>query len=483
MHCGNVANLGIEEITLCPFRANCSKLFKNPDPVKDLTRFGVEPNPGPEGTLASVRASERLVDRLVDNRSITRAGRDWLIACLDPFHDTELHCSGYPDTNIGQSVVQVVKQTSVLSVPNGITGNWDAHIVTLPIWNNHFVAQYTNPNGNILVPIASSATQGTVSVQGFASGTDDWQVQNFVGLQDVGAYSIGAGRVIAAGIEVVNTTAEIYRQGQAIVYRVPQPTPKDEAFQFTSGVPPVVTGTASLHTLNNPPRTTEQAMLMSGSKQWAAAEGCYIPLVLNSPLLPVEQDPETGIVYESLVNGNTIASAVTTDATTGAGYIITPQKFMSFHTGGVIFTGLSNQSTLQLTSTFYIERFPAPANPDESDLVVLAKPSPEYDLLAQEIYSRCIATMPVGVMVKENGLGDWFRDVIRKVTDFTTPVLSAIPHPAFQGAAMISRGANMLTQPRKKPQQVVRKPQAQPAPPPRKVGKKSNNRGIASKRA
>jgi len=87
---------------------------------------------------------------------------------------------------------------------------------------------------------------------------------------------------------------------------------------------------------------------------------------------------------------------------------------------GAYFTGLSPTTTLTINWNVLIERFPSAA---DADLVVLAKPSPRYDPTALELYSLCMQNMPVGVPVKENGLGDWFMKVIGRARDIVMPAL------------------------------------------------------------
>jgi len=46
--------------------------------------------------------------------------------------------------------------------------------------------------------------------------------------------------------------------------------------------------------------------------------------------------------------------------------------------------------------------------------------------------------LPVGVMQKENGLGDWFRDAVSTVSEIVSPVMSMIPHPAAQAIGKVA---------------------------------------------
>jgi len=74
-------------------------------------------------------------------------------------------------------------------------------------------------------------------------------------------------------------------------------------------------------------------------------------------------------------------------------------------------------------------------------LVVLARHSCRDDSIARELYSEVIREMPVGVPQRMNSLGEWFNDAISAAADFVAPVLSAIPHPVAQAAAMATKTA------------------------------------------
>jgi len=113
-----------------------------------------------------------------------------------------------------------------------------------------------------------------------------------------------------------------------------------------------------------------------------------------------------------------------------------------FNHAGVYFSGLSPTSTLQLNAIYVIERFPTAL---DTDLVVLAKPSCRSDMAAIDLYSEVIRMMPTGVPQKMNGLGEWFSDAVSAASDFLSPVLSAIPHPAAQAVSMGLKAGKSIT--------------------------------------
>jgi len=94
-------------------------------------------------------------------------------------------------------------------------------------------------------------------------------------------------------------------------------------------------------------------------------------------------------------------------------------RALPWDNNGCIFTGLSKQSTLQVTVKYFIERIPTIRQPD---LLVLARPPAPYDPVAMELYNRALSQLPCGVMVKENPLGEWFNDVLGAVVDYAPKI-------------------------------------------------------------
>jgi len=84
-----------------------------------------------------------------------------------------------------------------------------------------------------------------------------------------------------------------------------------------------------------------------------------------------------------------------------------------------------------------VERQP---DPTISDLVVLARPPPERDNIALDMYTHITDSLPTAVPVAENGLGDWFMDALSDVADFVSPVVSALPGVG----GLIGKGIGMV---------------------------------------
>jgi len=194
-----------------------------------------------------------------------------------------------------------------------------------------------------------------------------------------------------------------------------------------------------------PPDTPNTALLLEGSRQWKAKEGCYCVGTLNSSELPTGIN-NCGVVvglsptdsmyatYPTAVSNPVNSGTVSIPSSPAFGLTIigSPEANMTkFNHFGAYFSGLSASTTLQVNAIYIVERFPTA---QETDLVVLAKPSCRADDAAIQLYSEVSRMMPVGVPQRMNGLGEWFSDAVSAASDFLSPVLSAIPHPYAQMA-------------------------------------------------
>lgn len=412
--------------------------------------------------MNKVTRGEKILQNLVDQGQISASGRDWLIAAIDPFHDKQLaNLQGWPDLESGNSVVRCVKQSITIkkpdSVPDG-NGTYDAHIILWPFLSAPSVNtseatqrlgqtfSFTSGAGVISSPV------GGLQVFGMPSG----QNLNILQTGDVrqlgridlpAAYTKGAGRVVGVGFEAHNTTAQLQIQGAVAVYRQNQLSVSPSLFL---GCSEIAADTQTSYgfsgvPLRYPPLNTEEALLLPGSRQWDAKEGCYCVAAFNDaenpakpiqPILPVilasGVDELEGVGATSLINFvRPIPGTLTLNPNMSAAVSM---RVHPLHQSGAIFTGLSNQSTLTINMNVFYESFPGLA---EQEILPLARPSCEFDPDALDLFERILQQLPVGVQVKENGLGDWFLGAVRDAAPYLGKVLSMIPHPIAQGAGAL----------------------------------------------
>jgi len=184
----------------------------------------------------------------------------------------------------------------------------------------------------------------------------------------------------------------------------------------------------SLFTLPLWPSSQGAAILIPGSRQWTAEQGCYVVNRMETSNLPIS---EQGFPIQPFydcgdVSTNLNLGAVPTigDGDNNTNAVFSNVFWDSFDQRGAIFSGLSLQTTLTVNMMWLVERQP---DPTISDLVVLARPPPERDNIALDLYTHISDHLPAGVPVGENGLGDWFMDALSTAADFVAPVLSCVP--------------------------------------------------------
>jgi hypothetical protein len=381
---------------------------------------------------------------------------------------------------MGDSVVQCIKSSITIKKPDGITtGTWDCHVVMTPFFVNsglplYMVSGFRSTNNAAPLRYDKNQTArpvGPVTIAAYPTGEtsaftnplaggvagDASHVQTILNLN--ANYTNGDYRVISQGYEVVNTTAVLNQQGLCTTYRTPVPSLEDATLARTvsldgSTIDKEVYVQADVQylPLQNIPRNTSQALTLPGTKQWHAKEGAYgvahindcdTPVMNNSWLQPLidRGRPDTTDIdveyYFPIVERVQYGTTVVVNEP-----IIRPIQWAPMDISGAFFTGLSLETTLTFNWNIYIERFPSIS---ESDLVVIAKPSPTFCPMAFELYKAIARDLPVAVMQKENGLGDWFRDAVNTATEFIQPIAAMIPHPAAQMVSKVAGVANNIT--------------------------------------
>jgi hypothetical protein len=398
------------------------------------------------------RKNQDIFSALVASKKLTPEGRDWLVLALDPFHDQQHHAAGYPDMDGSNTLVSCHKYQTTIAAPAGVVGNWDCHVFNSPLCGlnngmltttnaaqNTFAEPFGLPQSNSMSTLNIFSNAAGLSMNPTIPAVATWTSAQLPSAGGNEAIE-GASRVIGIGYEVTNTTAEMYKQGSVTCYRMPQmlSTPASGAL-IDSGAN---TYAETYVKYRMPPSTAALANTLAGTKTWAAAEGVYVTCVQNSVTNPISQTCNTVFIGD---NTNVAGAAATSwHGMANPVTMIPPavgvntgksNKVMPFNTTGCFFTGLSTQTTLTIKLKIYVERAPTFLEPS---LSVLASPSAPYDVLALELYARAVAELPVAVPVAENGLGDWFRTILKIVKGAAGPVGAALD-PFFPGAARVGR--------------------------------------------
>lgn len=294
-------------------------------------------------------------------------------------------------------------------------------------------------------------TQDVLMIGATQTGQDIWckNVANSTGFaytglgyDDAVGGAPGMARVIGCGFEVTNTTADLYKQGSVVVYR-------KEWDKADANIRVAATSYANtlVKAYSGLPRTLSEAYRLPGSRQWAAEEGCYVTGTFEDLHCPMVGFAPTPVMVGNYPISYSLAGGV------GPGYRnymidgsvpIDGSTHIMHQTGlalsGAYFSGLSLQTTLQVTLKVFLEIQPCTIDP----FIDFATPSADYDPVVLELYSRTVSTMPAGVPKGDNDGGDFFRGIL-KVVSAVAPtigtVMSFIPELAPIGAGVKIAGA------------------------------------------
>lgn len=365
---------------------------------------------------------------------LTATGADWLTTALDPFHDRRrASFAGYPDCDPAATVVQEYSMQLDLSAPGA--GEWDAHIFVSPMLEPQSMSVGTTSlDGGGLTQIAPAVayTQGFVNVIAATSGQPLFIVSEVTSPVDyyntnlslTAAQVNGKTRVIAAGIEVVNTTPEMYKGGTATTYRLPSYGTATSLQVGDSTPGNLLLGNVSGMTYSKYPYLKSQVMPLKNTVTWSASDGVYMPIPINAVENPLQEETSKLLSF-----GGANKSAKEVHPTLiGAAAETSPRVPMCANAhiqpGGIFLTGLSNQSTFTITVKVFLEKAPDHYN---AELAVLATPGAPYDPVALKLYSSALALLPIATAVGNNANGDWFKKVLQIVRKIASPVFEFAP--------------------------------------------------------
>lgn len=406
---------------------------------------------------AKVEASKNVINKMVSTGQLTPEGEAWLKLNTDPWHDNKTTgFRGIPSKAPNQVVTMSVVQELTITKPISIgVGNWKTRISSLPIAKPTLMQKY-KLNGNILFAQPEAALEIYPVQIDFAGDNDNFpEVANAIttGLSIPEKFLTGPFKVAGMGIEVINTTSSLHKQGLATCAVMNQNTSQSFTVQATKEVDPTFhPANLAVYPIKTAPITLSEMMLIPGATQWEAAEGAYSVV----QLVDLDEAPNSIPKYplvtsEEIVNANVEQTNVWGPALqqkTSEGYPVkyqspnqwTPQVPMN--TTVHMYSGLSDETTLTIRVRWLVVRYP---NDNEPEILVLAFNSAPWDPVALEIQSRLMAKLPPAVMFKLNPKGEWWKSMIAGIADIASSGLLMMPHPLAKGAgAAIAAGRNLM---------------------------------------
>jgi hypothetical protein len=384
-------------------------------------------------------------DRLAAKHGITRDGARWLLLALDPFHDESTPVAGYPDSNGGQSIVLCHQGVASLSG----AAAYDFLMWNNPIlMSNGLLGSAVDRSNSTLISYESTPPTAVVVAAGqvhqcdtggeivpYASAVAAWAPGNFVDYQfgnvTLTNHAVPA-RMIACGFEVIDTTAEIAKQGSIVVGRQNSGLATKGAYRFADN--DAADATANYKTLawQGPPPAVAFALKQRTSKTWLLKQGAYCTCTLAGIENPVEGVSCNRAYFETTDNSGATGHGICNHLS-GAVYmpLCRPAPWnLSFAYG----VGTAAAGTYNIVWRCYTEYFPSAMHP----LAEQSSPSAGYDLKALQLYSEMVNVIPAGTPVRNNASGDWWRGILR-IIEATAPTLGMLVEPVFPGAGMVGQ--------------------------------------------
>lgn len=416
-------------------------------------------------TKALIRKGKRTLQQAFDSGKLSEEDLAYIKCATDPYHDHTIRgCTGIPDDYVGKSITEVFTLTQDISTPYAAgSGNWGCRIYNNPLLGYGQVVKSIMlgntfnqevPAGVAPYNYASLSTLNVDYVSGSGNFQDYPTNSDFEGLaQDA---LNGEIKVIGLGIEVINTTAELNKQGMFTAARIPQ-TGSNTVISgkvYGNGGGGTAGSFASMDLIPvcSMPTTLRELTTYPNYTQWEAKEGAYAvikqydvdsfsPSGFKGVLRYIDYTANgtaSGAQWQA-TNCNTSKVVWGTAAGTGmpvASYIQN-EGFINAPMDSVcmMFTGLSEATTLTLRCKIFVERRVNSSIVNLVSLVPLAKESPPFNPIALELVSQIWSNLPVAVMFKENPAGEWWDKVMGAIGEYGPSLLGMIPHPAAQVAS------------------------------------------------
>jgi len=414
-----------------------------PGPVPDSLNLGRDFS---RLALDNLTKARRMVASRVREGHLTPDGAKWLVLALDPFHDLNEQVAGYPDADCSSTVVRQLNYEYDIGAPLGANA-WDAHVYVNQALSFATEEEYkTNATASVTDnALAPGKCDGILKITTCSTGEKLAPPPGAAYAPANGAFNtLGSysdllqnnSRIIGLGFEIINTSAEIYKQGTILCYKQPQSASLGN-IQYTNNAG-TANGVCATRIIKEAPSTTSIAAKLHGSVSWEAGKGAMIvctQMTTNNdlhsmdyiPTLRSVEDGHIGDAAGDYVHGTKVTFATVATPTNilfpaGTNHGI---KFMPFNTHGAMITGLNEASTLHVRLRVYLEQAPG-INANDSSFVSLATPSAAYDFGALSAYSQVCARMPVAVPVQMNAMGDWFKLIAHELGRIVLPAGKAV---------------------------------------------------------
>jgi hypothetical protein len=358
----------------------------------------------------------------------------WIIASLDPFHDRAYAANGPPTYAPVRQLTRVFTET--VTVPcTSVVGN-QAQVV-IEFYPNLKSAEQSRAdmtNGQLVPPVATKAdycgcVQWAVQEDGATPLWGDTTVDTARGFLSPPTPAHSGTTVVGCSMEVRNVSSALEQSGMCYAVQGSGLFTNQHTFDASqlTGVPLGSPNNTTTNTYRNvgllsrPPITQSEITNVPGHYRGLAREGV---------MMIMRQNPAVA-ANESLANNKDVLLGVGEFTGDADSYVyLTPSSTYSgrsancgLTTGSVLFTGLSKESTLELSVRWILcERLTIA---DSSD-IPLSRPSPPVDSGAIEFLSALQRHLADAYPVSDNDSGRFWGGIVagaKKVLPMLTPFM------------------------------------------------------------
>lgn len=396
--------------------------------------------------------------------SLSPEMRAYFISQTDPFHDNPYRLEGAPSDLNSQSVVMCVNteftyNASSFGLPTGVGDKWDMHIAMLPISTatpvngvqNNLVGSFRNgvnafvnnivfyplticgvPAGGTTYKWTASPLTNVLQYQGLPNDYPSNLVR-----QASGGFGGRTFREIGRSFEVVDQTAQLYRQGSVTVYEFPSECIDRMATYspIANSATTTVTNNRTSTYLRMPATSVAQATRVPGSKTWDASHGVYCTGRKTVEQIPFSTGSDQAVVFlgdpqaETISNTTTYNSFVSLSARTQASVVNGQSTSVApYGSYGAYFTGLSSEyGTYRIRFKQFFEILAAPS---DYDILPLMSPTVPRNPEAEWLISQTLAKLPCFVPQTMNPKGEAWRKVVKaagNVLVTLSPLAASVP--------------------------------------------------------
>jgi len=255
------------------------------------------------------------------------------------------------------------------------------------------------------------------------------------------------------GIEIINSTPLLDIGGMITTAIVPQNDMCDNfASTFVLSAGPN-TGDAygpfQCKLIKGAPPNQAELLKYQGSMQWNAKEGIYAVVPINfqgeiespfpcGPMVLTQSFNTDGPINFPVTVGNPCWSPARMNLNV-SGTVIANQpnayNFLNTDTVCVMMTGLNPLSTFTIRYKVFGMTIPF----SNKVQIRAAKPPIKWDPLFYELDTMMRIAAPFATFVKNNPGGEWWKTILGTIADVAPSILSMIPHPIAQVAAMAAK--------------------------------------------